>query len=222
MAAKDVAGTSVQVAPKLVPLKADQKVYEALKAEFKRPEPKAKKLYWCGTLPAHGKITDPICDAHGNIIGKRERTASKLFHPDDDTTPQRWAGKCRYFQNLNVTGIEFPAFSADTISVDDGERNQVQRPGCVMELDDDQVKSILGNSVRRVVREASKNEADEDGKIKPNKRGYIMNCDRKDFSPDDEHDTPIACYVYMVPIDKMEDVPSMKAFFANPPPPLLE
>src|SRR3990167_11367788 len=176
MAVKD---GPIEVAPKLVPLKADQKVYESLKAEFKRPEPREKKLYWCGTLPAMGKVVDPIHDAHGNVIGKRERTASKLFHPEDDETPQRWVGRCQYFQNLNVTGIEFPAFTADMVASGDGERSEVQRPGCIMSLDDEQVKSILSNSVRRVVRETSSSEEDEEGKIQKSKRGYMMNLDRK-------------------------------------------
>lgn len=212
-------GRNVEVAPKLEPLKADKKAFDAIKVEFKMPAPKPRHLYWCGALPSIGKAKIPKRNATGKLDGYEEVTMYDLFFPKDDSMPQRWIGKCPYFQNLSVTGLEFVAFSSDVVSTGEGEVSMIQRPGYVVELDEDQVKSILANSIRKVIREVG--EVDDEDRNFVHKRGFQMNCDAEGYQYDVRRDKPVASFIYMVPIEKKGDVPSMREFFANPPPALL-
>lgn len=224
--AKDSGPLAVQVAPAQEPLKVDPKTIEALKVELTPPKPKPRKWYWFGALPALGEVKIPIRGHMGEITGYESYTARQLF---ENPQVSSWRGKCPFFQNLDLPGCAFNAWTNEVKLREGGETVTTPKPGTIAKFDEDQIKSLLHNAGRRIIREIS--VVDEVTRA-PKRSGRQINLDvegaPESFNP--RTDTFVASYIYIVPltvsIDTPEEdawgaVPSMKEFFSNPPPSLL-
>lgn len=216
----------IQTAPAHEPLKIDPKITEALKVELKPPQPKPRKWYWFGTLPAVGEVQIPVLGHQGEITKYDRRTARQLF---EDPQVRSWRGKCPFFQNLDLPGVSFVAWTDEVQIREGGETVTTPKPGQIARFDEDQIKSLLANAGRRTIREIS--ITDESTKARK-RSGRQINLDvegqPETFNP--RTDTFLASYIYVVPLtipvesndeEAWAAVPSMREFFNNPPPSLL-
>lgn len=222
--AKENPSLTVQTAPAYEPLKIDPKTTEALKVELTPPVAKPRKWYWFGALPAIGEVKLPVRGHKGEVSRYETKTARQLFESPE---VRIWSGKCPFFQHISLPGAEFVAWTDEVQIKEGGETNFNPKPGMIARFDEDQIKSILGNAGRRIVREVS---AFDESTNTTKKSGRQLNLDVAGSSFNPRSDKFVASYIYMVPLnvpvetrdeDVWSAVPSMKEFFASPPPSLL-
>lgn len=113
------------------------------------------------------------------------------------------------FQNLNIGGCEFVGFT------DKREKNPSNdllnwspKAGIIVELDDDQVQSILKNCTRKIIREYGV----ENGSGVVVRRAHQLLADSPNYVGNSEQDRPAGAYVYMVQIANEQDQPSLANF----------
>lgn len=145
---------------------------EGLKVEVLREQPVGEALYWFGALPCEGKrkIEIPVNseDFDLNQIdevyrGMGDLTAFQAWFPDTWVKnkairlPSRWLGRCKYLQNIGVTGLEFPVFTEEVISemMNEGRQIRVAWPGSVAKFTDLQMDSILASVKNHAIRPAT-------------------------------------------------------------------
>lgn len=222
--AKENPSLSVQTAPVHEPLKIDPKTTDALKVELTPPVAKPRKWYWFGALPAAGEVKIPVKGHRGEITGYERHTARQLF---DNPQVSTWAGKCQFFQNISLSGAEFVAWTDEVQIREGGQTVTIPKPGGIARFDEDQIKSILANAGRRIIREIS---AVDESTNTAKRSGRQLNLDVAGSTFNPRTDRFVASFVYMVPLnvpveastdDVWAAVPSMKEFFGAPPPSLL-
>ena len=121
-------------------------------------------LFWHGALPE----TDPFkikrtsnapTESVSNVTMEYFKyldgmtTKSLWLAPPDPEDGPQWIGRCRWFQQLDVSTLHFPAFT-DEISVQVGNSNDNRRPypGQVSLLTPTQLEKILKEMDRFVIR----------------------------------------------------------------------
>jgi hypothetical protein len=115
-----------------------------------------------------------------------------------------------FFQGLGAGGFEFPGYTeTQERNVSTGEMTWVSKAGGMAWLDDDKVEHIKKAVLTKVVREIGP-ETGDDGTTK--KRALQLNVASEQYVPNKQKDRPIACYVYLVPLQKEQDWPNMDYF----------
>lgn len=196
--------------------------------ESKAKKAAATKLYWIGALPRPGTFKYKRPSVAQTAI---MNTSTEEFCTYEDATAlalwQRWeiwAGLCKYYQNVPVHGMDFPAYTCRPITQEadsPGQRTMMfdPWPGAVVRLTKDKIDFIVSSAKTTYIRE-------ENGKDAPNntsltvrafnpeldkKRDHIIDktgrdIRRTDFRQetlefDEERDTPVTEFVYIVPLD---------------------
>lgn len=144
---------------------------EPVTVEVDRDAPVGEALYWFGALPAEGKhkITIPedgkdlsLDDVSELYQGVGELTAFQAWFPHTwiknktilQDFPSRWMGRCEWFQNLGVTGMEFPAFTQEVMPdpMNSRQTMYVPWPGSVGRFTDLDIERILESVKNHAIR----------------------------------------------------------------------
>jgi len=135
-----------------------------------RNEPEGEGLYWFGALPAEGIQVTLMQPAEGQPPNydredgrvEVEMTAMEAWYPRTKGQPPIWLGRCRWYQNLGVTGMEFVAFSEERVreAANESRSFLMAWPGKIGILNDVQLKVILESVRNHAIRPKSENVAD--------------------------------------------------------------
>ena len=152
-----------------------------------------RSLYWYGVLPA--------ADAHDAFYPKPKVSAQGIEY----VPARRWSGRCNY-QQLRMGGLSFSAWTTERFVVGGTEDAEMQiRPGCLGRWTDEQIKSILQNVSRHVLRWVNETTA------------HHMHLDQPFYRADKFRDRPVAQYVYIVKLGDESQRPDMRRFLKDPP-----
>ncbi len=117
----------------------------------------SRALYWCGTLLMEGEFDFPMPasleeiysgtvpdDGDGSFSKFVKTTAWKCWYPGPGR-PSLWAARNRYYQQLDVTGLSFPAFTEEggRDASNEDISHKVAWPGMVFEMNEAQLKKVL-------------------------------------------------------------------------------
>lgn len=139
-------------------------------------------LYWFGALPALGKVKFWMSPAEGQAPNPErddervevEMTALEAWFPRNKRQPRLWLGRCRYYQNLGVSGLEFPAYSEERVreAANESQSFMLSWPGKVARISDGDLRSIL-TSVRN---HALRPKTDSAAEIVNYLHGHMRGC----------------------------------------------
>lgn len=145
----------ISTAPPPAPSKNDSNI--PMTVEVMRDEHSPKALYWAGTLLMEGEFDwetpATLEEVFGGIVSEDDSgefrktiktTAFKLWNPGNGAA-RIWACRNRYYQQLDVTGLCFPAFTQE--SEGDATNESVMHvrtyPGHVFPMSDVKLRYVL-------------------------------------------------------------------------------
>jgi len=170
MAGKDREGASSDVGSSVIstaPAPGASRVASSpLTVDVIRDPAEGMALYWCGTLLMEGdfdfEVPATLQEIDGGIVSEGDdggfckpikTTAWKQWYPGPGK-PSFWAARNRYFQQLDVTGLSFPAFSEergrDAANEDVGHK--YAWPGCIFAMSDSDIKRVLESVQNHAIR----------------------------------------------------------------------
>lgn len=125
--------------------------------EVIRDVAEAKGLYWAGTLLMEGEfeldVPATLQEIDGGIVSEDDSggftkpvktTAWKCWYPGAGK-PSFWAARNRYYQQLDVTGLSFPAFTEDRgrDAINEEMGHKYAWPGNIFVLSDGELRKVL-------------------------------------------------------------------------------
>ncbi len=148
-----------------------------------RNDPDGEGLYWFGALPAEGKQVILMQPAEGQPPNPEredgrvevEMTAMEAWYPKAKGQPPIWLGRCRWYQNLGVTGAEFVAFSEERVreAANESRNFLMAWPGRVAVFHDAQLRAILESVRNHAIRPKSETVAD----VVNYMHGHMVGCE---------------------------------------------
>lgn len=221
---------------------------DAPQIEIPEEMPRSERMYWAGCLPTIESVTLQLLKQHKdegeeNAFENRAVTSSQMWNPKRPGEPRVWLGKCRFYQNLTVTGHEFMAYSENIVAGSEGpQADRLAWPGSLVVWSDEdlaRVKQSCQEHVIRVTSQGAKPRAQllslrqgmttrENLNPQANPKDREVGVEKIRFHP--RTDTYVGEYVYIVPMDYPVDtpreeypslVPTMNQFFVDPPKALM-
>jgi hypothetical protein len=204
------------------PLRSDVSFLDKMRKDPTKPDTQKRHLYWYGVLPTSGPA-------------RNGKSAVENWMREDGMS--LWSGKCQWFQNIAIRGIEFPAFTGTS------QRSPVQSPnqpisngitmaGTVGEFTDEEVKEHLFQADHHMIRDPHHPDRPETAtiyrliRLPEGSENWVHESQNPEFQThvrtnfNSSTDRPVSDFVYFVKIKDRFQQHDVPALMRNPQPSL--